>query len=113
MQTKLIQKLFSPFEIKFGLFFDDLERLFINEVIVNLYARTYKSGDVILQSGTPVPGVIFVMKGVIEICDQRPFCILGEGNYFGEFQVLKNIPCLFKLTAASNMAYKTKINKEQ
>ena len=41
LRSELMIELFGPFEAKFHLFFGELERLFINEVIINLFARTY------------------------------------------------------------------------
>ena len=49
LKTKLMVVLFRPFEIKFYLFFSELERLFINEVIVNLYARIFQPGDTVIE----------------------------------------------------------------
>ena len=42
---------------------------------------------------------MFIMKGSIAICEPNgdPFCILGEGSYVGEFQILKNVPWFFRL----------------
>ena len=87
LRTKLVTELFGPFESKFELFFGELERLFINEVIINMFARIYKPNDVILFPGQPVPSVMFVMKGHLAVCEPNgnPFCILGEGSVLGEF----------------------------
>lgn len=40
-------ELFGPFEKKFNLFFGELERLFINEILINLFARTYLPDQII------------------------------------------------------------------
>jgi hypothetical protein len=87
LRTKLVIELFGPFEDKFNLFFGQLERLFINEVIVNLFARIHKPNDVILQPGFPVPGVMFIMKGHLAVCEPNgnPICLFSEGSYIGEY----------------------------
>lgn len=54
-------ELFGPFESKFQLFFGQLERLFINEVIINLFARTYLPDETVLKPGEPVSGIMFIM----------------------------------------------------
>jgi hypothetical protein len=41
LRSELMVELFGPFEKKFNLFFGELERLFINEIVINLFARTY------------------------------------------------------------------------
>jgi hypothetical protein len=42
---------------------------------------------------------MFILAGNLAICesDGDPFCIIGEGSFIGEFQVLNHIPMLFKL----------------
>ncbi len=42
MQTDIVLTVFSEFRKKFKHFFDMCEQGFINEVIINLYARIYK-----------------------------------------------------------------------
>ena len=47
MQTELIDLLFSDFLTKFDYFFKglEIERGFINELVIHLYARTFNSGE--------------------------------------------------------------------
>lgn len=87
LRSYLAIELFGPFESQFHLFFGELERLFINEVIINLFARTYKPNDIVLNPGTSVPGVMFIVEGNLAICESNgdPFCIIGEGSYIGDF----------------------------
>jgi hypothetical protein len=87
LRSKLMIELFTPFESKFFLFFGQLERLFINEVIINLFARTYKPNHIIIHPGSTVPSVMFIMKGSLAVCEPNgdPFCIFSEGSYIGEF----------------------------
>ena len=61
LRSQLMIELFGPFESKFDLFFGQLERLFINEVIINLFARTYLPGETVLKPGEPVSGIMFIM----------------------------------------------------
>lgn len=91
------------------MFFGELERLFINEVIINLFARTYKPNDVVLSPGQPVPGVMFVLKGFLAVYEpgSGPFCIVGSGGYLGDFQTVKNIPWLFELKAFGYSEFET------
>ena len=102
-------ELFRPFEVKFCLFFSGLERLFINDVIVNLYARIYNNGDTVIEPCSQVGQLIFVLKGQLAICENSgdPFCILNEGSYFGDFQILNETPCLFKVKAVEIDDYLT------
>jgi hypothetical protein len=50
-QTELVNLIFSGFKEKFGHFLEGLENGFTNEMIVNLYCRTYYCGQEILASG--------------------------------------------------------------
>jgi hypothetical protein len=43
--------IFSGFILKFDLFFGDLEQGFVNELVVNLFARTLKPGEIIIEAG--------------------------------------------------------------
>ena len=57
---------------------------------MNLYARTYQPNEVVVNYGEPVPGVMFVVEGILAVCepDGDPFCIIGEASYVGDFQVI-------------------------
>ena len=83
----MVLELFRPFEVKFFLFFSRLERLFINDLIVNLYARNYLNEDTVIEPCSQVAHLIFVLKGQLAICETSgdPFCLLDEGSYFGDF----------------------------
>ncbi len=52
MQTQLIQntKVLSDFENNFKIFFNDCERGFTNELIINLYCRIYAEGKKIIEA---------------------------------------------------------------
>lgn len=102
-------ELFDPFEKKFTLFFGELERLFINEILINLFARTYLPDQIIQLPGLPVAGIMFVLKGNLAVCEPsgEPFCVYGEGSFFGEFQVIKHIPCFFLLQAIDSNELQT------
>ena len=84
--------------------------MFINEVIINLFARIYKPDHVIISPGTLAPSVMFIMKGSLAICEPSgvPFCILGEGSYVGEFQILKNVPWFFSLKTTNEENIETR-----
>lgn len=79
MQTELVQVLFKDFISKFDHFFEGLEQGFLNEMIINMYARTFTSGEEIYKQGQKLDEIVFVIKGGIAICEpkgiQEPFCI--------------------------------------
>jgi hypothetical protein len=58
-----VVELFGPFEARFNLFFSELQRLFINDLVTSLFARVYAPGEDIVQLGSHVPIVMFIMKG--------------------------------------------------
>ena len=49
MQTELIQntRVFKEFEKSFSHFFEECERGFVNEFIINMYTRIYTPGKVV------------------------------------------------------------------
>jgi CRP-like cAMP-binding protein len=108
-------ELFGPFEKKFNLFFGQLERLFINEVIINLFARTYLPDEEILQPGDSVDGVMFILEGHLAVCEPSgdPFCIFGEGSFLGDFQVVKNIPWFFLLKSIHPNQFETQMERDE
>ena len=87
LRSELMIELFGPFEKKFNLFFGELERLFINEILINLFARTYTPDQIVQQPGLPVAGIMFVLKGNLAVCEPsgEPFCLYGEGSFLGDF----------------------------
>ena len=72
--------LFSSFKEKFSHFLEGLEVGFTNEIIVNLYCRTYYSGQEILSSGQKNEELFFILEGAVVIRepsgDKEPFYIL-------------------------------------
>jgi hypothetical protein len=49
-----VNQFFKGFILKFSLFFGELEQGFVNEVVVNLFARSFKTGDSIIDAGQVV-----------------------------------------------------------
>lgn len=92
LQTKLIEIMFHDFTKNFSRFFYKMEQNFINQIVVNLYARLFQPGQDILRPGKKVREVFFVLEGQIAVCEpqgiQEPFCILPRYSYFGEYEVL-------------------------
>lgn len=95
--------------MRFDHFFQGLEHGFINELVINLYARTFLPGDDIYKPGQRFNEVMFIIKGQIQICEpvgiQEPFCVLPTNSYFGEYQILKEIPSFFSIRAISSTQY--------
>lgn len=63
LQNKLVRQLFSEFTGQFNLFFGELESGFVNALVVNLFARTYEPGEVIIKPGQTVVNLMFVTEG--------------------------------------------------
>jgi CRP-like cAMP-binding protein len=70
-----------------------------------LFARSFKPGEVLLSAGQAVTKLLFITRGNFAICDPTskydPFLILPENSFYGDFQILKNVPCLYTVTALS------------
>ena len=69
LQSKLVQKLFGHFVAEFTCFFEDLERGFINELVMNLFSRSYEPGETIIEPGKTVTSLMFITKGHLAVCE--------------------------------------------
>jgi len=95
MQSELIQntRVFYQFEKSFNHFFEECERGFINEVIINLYCRIYNPGKTIIQHNSIVKEMYFIRIGLVEIFNnesdevdkEKPILFLPKYSYFGDY----------------------------
>lgn len=112
LQTKLINLMFRDFETNFDTFFINLERGFINNLIVNLYARAYQPGHEFIRPGQKIIEICFIIEGQIAICEatslQEPFCILPKFSYFGDYEILYEEPAAYFLKAVGNEDFEIK-----
>ena len=69
LQTEVIQStaMFKEFERSFSHFFEECERGFINEVIVNLRVRTERPGKTLIQNLQNVTELCFIRQGLVEV----------------------------------------------
>ena len=69
MQSDLIAKtkVFKDFEQNFRHFFEECERGFINEMIINLLCRITTQGKVIISYKSQVKELFFIRQGIVEI----------------------------------------------
>jgi hypothetical protein len=63
LQTNLANCLFNGFIRRFDNFFNGLETGFVNALVVNLFARKYEPGEVIIKPGQTVVNLMFVTEG--------------------------------------------------
>ena len=116
MQTELIQstRTFKDFEKTFNHFFEECERGFTNELIINMLCRIYIPGKIVISYKSKVKEMFFIRQGLVEVFNnenddkeskavkgskQRPILYLPKYSYFGDFQILFNLK--------SNIVYKT------
>jgi signal-transduction protein with cAMP-binding, CBS, and nucleotidyltransferase domain len=59
--------MFREFEKSFSHFFEECERGFINEVIVNLFVRTERPGKTLISYLQTVSDLCFIRQGVVEV----------------------------------------------
>lgn len=62
-QTLVIDVLFGSFKEQFSYYFEGCERGFVNEMIIRMYARVFKSGDLIINAKNKLTEVCFIFKG--------------------------------------------------
>ena len=109
MQTDLIQntRVFKEFERSFNHFFEECERGFTNEIIINMYCRIYTPGKTVIAYKSNVKEMYFIRQGLVEVYNnendeihkEKPILYLPKNSYFGDYQILKNLK--------SNIVFKT------
>jgi signal-transduction protein with cAMP-binding, CBS, and nucleotidyltransferase domain len=69
MQTELIQstRTFKEFEKSFNHFFEECERGFTNELIINLLCRIFTPGRVVIGYKANVKEMYFIRQGLVEV----------------------------------------------
>ena len=87
MQTELIQNtnVFKEFEKQFNHFFDECERGFSNELIINMFCRIYTPGKTVISYKSNVKEIYFIRQGIVEIFNNKektkdPDAAPGENN---------------------------------
>ena len=128
MQTELIQstRTFKEFEKSFNHFFEECERGFTNDLIINMLCRIYIPGKIVISYKSNVKEMYFIRQGLVEVFNnenddkdnkaqkeekknktegkaksnkQKPILYLPKYSYFGDFQILFDLK--------SNLVYKT------
>ena len=69
MQTELIQstRLFREFEKSFNHFFEECERGFTNEMVIQMYCQIYPPGKIVINNKTNVKEIYFIKQGMVEV----------------------------------------------
>ena len=114
MQTELIQNtnVFREFEKQFNHFFDECERGFSNELIINMFCRIYTPDKTVISYKSNVKEIYFIRHGIVEIfnnkekikdpeadsghvvdeiMEDQPILYLPKFSYFGDYQILLNL----------------------
>jgi hypothetical protein len=122
MQTELIQstRTFRDFEKSFNHFFEECERGFTNDLIINMLCRIYIQGKIVISYKANVKEMFFIRQGLVDVYNnenddnevgniknqkdfrmnkQKPILYLPKYSYFGDFQILFDLK--------SNLIYKT------
>jgi signal-transduction protein with cAMP-binding, CBS, and nucleotidyltransferase domain len=114
MQTELIQntRVFQEFEKSFNHFFDECERGFTNELIINMFCRLYTPGKTVISYKSNVKEMYFIRQGLVEVYNnendekvkEKPILYLPKFSYFGDYQILYNLKSniVFRTLAHSN-----------
>jgi|TARA_B110000285_G_scaffold30664_1_gene31454 signal-transduction protein with cAMP-binding, CBS, and nucleotidyltransferase domain len=84
---------FQEFEKSFNHFFDECERGFTNELIINMFCRLYTPGRVVISYKSNVKEVYFIRQGIVEVYNndndeikkERPILYLPKFSYFGDY----------------------------
>ena len=101
MQTDLIQntRVFKEFEKSFNHFFEECERGFTNEMIINMFCRIQNPGKTVISYKSNVKEMFFIRQGLVEVYNNendeimkdQPILYLPKYSYFGDYQILFNL----------------------
>jgi hypothetical protein len=95
MQTDLIQntRVFKEFERSFNHFFEECERGFTNEMIINMFCRIQNPGRTVIPYKSNVKEMWFIRQGLVEVYNNendeivkdKPILYLPKFSYFGDY----------------------------
>jgi hypothetical protein len=103
MQTEIISTIFKDFQLQFKHFFEYCERGFINELIINMFARIYEPDSVIVNYGEKFRQLYFIQEGTVAMYNNNyqitDFMFLPQYSIFGDYQIICDVK--------SNIIFKT------
>lgn len=88
--------------MQFRHFFEYCERGFINELIINMFARIYEPDTTIVSYGEKFRQIYFIQEGTVAMYNKfqiTDFMFLPQYSIFGDYQII----CDLK----SNIIFKT------
>ena len=122
MQTELIQntRVFQEFEKSFNHFFDECERGFTNELIINMFCRLYSPGKTVISYKSNVKEMYFIRQGIVEVYNndndeivkEKPILYLPKFSYFGDYQILKKLKSNIVIKTLQNYPTPSESNKK-
>jgi len=72
----------------------------IKQILPHMIDESYKTGEVIIVEDTPNDKIRFIVEGrVAVIKNNKILCEVGEGNTFGEMEVLDVMPSVATIKA--------------
>ena len=91
MQTEIMQTIFKDFQTHFKHFFEYCERGFVNELIINMFARIYEPDLTIVSYGEKFRQVYFIQEGAVSMFNKfliKDFMLLPPYSIFGDYQII-------------------------
>ena len=111
MQNELIDVLFGEFIAVFDYFFADMDRQFINNLVIALQYNVFYQGQVIQTSQYDCQVVYLVKSGYVAVCEstcyQEPILVYGKGAVINLYQILmdRRLPFTFISVCDSEFRY--------
>jgi CRP-like cAMP-binding protein len=74
----------------------------IQQILPHMADSSYNAGDIIIVEGKPNDRIWFIIEGRIEVTKNNVIlCEIGEGNTFGEMEVLDVMPSVATIKAVA------------
>jgi signal-transduction protein with cAMP-binding, CBS, and nucleotidyltransferase domain len=104
---------FKEFERSFNHFFEECERGFTHELLIQMYCRISTPGKCVISYKSNVKEMYFIRQGLVEVYNnendeldkEKPILYLPKFSYFGDYQILYNLK--------SNIVFKTLLNSPE
>jgi CRP/FNR family transcriptional regulator, cyclic AMP receptor protein len=72
----------------------------INQILPHMIDESYNAGDIIIVENTPNDSIRFIVEGQVAVIkNNKLLCEVGEGNTFGEMEVLDVMPSVATIKA--------------
>lgn len=116
IKKELVNFCFGDFKDRFFVFFQDLEDGFVENILINLYPKRFRSNDIILRYENSPKFLALINKGTVVIENKgnaEQYVQYSEGGYFGDYHILFKVKTSYVYRVASEEVELMTIDKSK